>query len=507
MPTAGDHLIELLAKEQGHPPAAPPAHAYGGAGETTDTHELLKAAMFHTTERRCSTHFDKSRPCPTAIYGISDAYPELDSWAKATDRSDFERGRIVFNFAVAGGTRDDAIGVRTEVPTAIEMLVEPFTVGLPDDLYTEGAADAAVAAAAAVHVSQSVRAGTTGALAASTYDNGTSGVGATLTADVVGVLADQDGITLIVGDDLLVKNQASTLENGVYSVTSIGSVGTSWILTRSTSADTTIEILTGYRTISEGTTLADDTYHVAIAAITIGTDAITWVAGLPSAATVGGSDPDSGAGAELSHGFSQLPFGGRATLQFEEFGRQARLGRDPHAASERGHQVEFDTAIDTDRLVLTPLSGERGYFVFTDPIQDVHNLTAVFRGVDRPLVLPADVIHTTVAVSSGNLLFTWTSSVGSSASAMPPLSAADRIFVRDFASDAGNQFDNYVNRPDGHLVGTVPSGSTFTLNPSFSGLTLTVSSSVVRVSIAKNRVRINLRIRSVLGRLTNYISP
>ena len=52
-------------------------------------------------------------------------------------------------------------------------------------------------------------ASTTAALAAVTYNNGTAGVGATLTANANGALAAQDGVTLVAAERLLVKNQAA----------------------------------------------------------------------------------------------------------------------------------------------------------------------------------------------------------------------------------------------------------------------------------------------------------
>lgn len=63
---------------------------------------------------------------------------------------------------------------------------------------------------------ESVRAATTAALPAVTYANGTGGVGATLTADANGALPAQDGVTLVVNDRLLVKDQAAQLQNGIY---------------------------------------------------------------------------------------------------------------------------------------------------------------------------------------------------------------------------------------------------------------------------------------------------
>lgn len=81
------------------------------------------------------------------------------------------------------------------------------------------------------------RLATTAALAASTYNNGTAGAGATLTADANGALGAIDGVSPAVGGRLLVKNQASALENGIYEITQLGDAGTPWILTRTTDAD------------------------------------------------------------------------------------------------------------------------------------------------------------------------------------------------------------------------------------------------------------------------------
>lgn len=81
-----------------------------------------------------------------------------------------------------------------------------------------------------------VRAATTTALDA-TYANGTAGVGATLTMNAVGALV-VDGVTLAVGDRVLVKDQASAVGNGIYNLTTLGDGSTAAVLTRSTDADT-----------------------------------------------------------------------------------------------------------------------------------------------------------------------------------------------------------------------------------------------------------------------------
>jgi hypothetical protein len=71
-----------------------------------------------------------------------------------------------------------------------------------------------------------------------TYNNGTAGVGATLTNAGTQVALAIDGVTLSVSDRVLVYTQASATQNGVYVVTDIGSGSTNWVMTRSDDTDT-----------------------------------------------------------------------------------------------------------------------------------------------------------------------------------------------------------------------------------------------------------------------------
>ena len=123
-----------------------------------------------------------------------------------------------------------------------------------------------------------VRAATTAALPACTYDNGASGVGATLTGNANGALSAQDGVTLAANDDLLVKNQSSGAHNGVYTLTTVGTGGTPFILTRRTDADSATELLAATVAVMEGTVNADTVWLcTANATITVGTTAIPWL--------------------------------------------------------------------------------------------------------------------------------------------------------------------------------------------------------------------------------------
>jgi len=85
--------------------------------------------------------------------------------------------------------------------------------------------------------------GTTAALTA-TYANGSSGVGATLTASANGVFT-VDGATPAVTKRILIKDQANAAQNGAYTVTNAGSVSTAWVLTRATDYDLSAEMNAG----------------------------------------------------------------------------------------------------------------------------------------------------------------------------------------------------------------------------------------------------------------------
>jgi hypothetical protein len=71
-----------------------------------------------------------------------------------------------------------------------------------------------------------------------TYNNGASGVGATLTNAGTLVAFTPDGTVASVNDRILIYNQTNQAENGVYVVTTVGSGSVAWVLTRASDADT-----------------------------------------------------------------------------------------------------------------------------------------------------------------------------------------------------------------------------------------------------------------------------
>ena len=132
--------------------------------------------------------------------------------------------------------------------------------------------DSAVSTGFTVHAPAQLA--TAAALPANTYNNGASGVGATLTAVTNGALT-VDGVAVTVGNRILVKNQVASSNNGCYLVTSAGSAGTPYILTRTTDFDQAApgEIANNaYFFVEGGTVNAGSSFVLSqIAAITVGT--------------------------------------------------------------------------------------------------------------------------------------------------------------------------------------------------------------------------------------------
>lgn len=139
-----------------------------------------------------------------------------------------------------------------------------------------------------------VRLATTAALAANTYNNGASGVGATLTANANGAIANIDGTAVVLNDRLLINDEATAANRGIYAATDLGSAGTPYILTRTTDFDTAAEMIAGCHTlVTAGATNINKTYALQTTVATVGTNAATFVVtstGAVSQWTTTGSD-------------------------------------------------------------------------------------------------------------------------------------------------------------------------------------------------------------------------
>jgi hypothetical protein len=120
-----------------------------------------------------------------------------------------------------------------------------------------------------------------------TYSNGTLGVGATLTNSGTTAALSIDGNTPTIGDRILVKNETgaftnnttqSAAFNGIYTVTTVGTVSIPWVLTRATDFDQAAEMASAFVFVEAGTTNADTGYTCTTNnPITVGTTSINWV--------------------------------------------------------------------------------------------------------------------------------------------------------------------------------------------------------------------------------------
>jgi Chaperone of endosialidase len=155
--------------------------------------------------------------------------------------------------------------------------------------------------AAGIHFHDPVVYATAAALPNSpTYNNGTAGVGATLTANANAALLI-DGVTLTSPTDngirVLVQNESNAAHNGAYVVTEAGSGSAAWVLTRSSDADTyeiaspsgLSEGSTFY--VEAGSTNAGSTFSCnTTGTITFGTTAITFTLISSALTYVGGTN-------------------------------------------------------------------------------------------------------------------------------------------------------------------------------------------------------------------------
>jgi hypothetical protein len=165
--------------------------------------------------------------------------------------------------------------ITTTVPIAL-----PSNPTLALQAATKQYVDALIASG--IHFHQPVRVENPANLNA-TYNNGTAGVGATLTNAGTQVALVVDGVTVATNDRVLVYEQTDQTQNGIYVVTDTGSGSTNWVLTRSDDANT--YVINSANGLSEGSTVfvqqgatgAGETYTCNTSGtITFGTTAISF---------------------------------------------------------------------------------------------------------------------------------------------------------------------------------------------------------------------------------------
>lgn len=147
--------------------------------------------------------------------------------------------------------------------------------------YLSGATSSLQAQIDALTVGLSWKTAVRGATTTSLPSYTVSGGNKILTATSNGAFPTTDGLTYTVNQSILVKDETAgnAPNNGIYTITQVGSAGTPWILTRRSDANTGPLLVSATVAISEGTTLQDTQYVCNTdSPISLGVTNITFVA-------------------------------------------------------------------------------------------------------------------------------------------------------------------------------------------------------------------------------------
>jgi hypothetical protein len=254
---------------------------YAIAGQTTNEWEVgigTYTLSTDTLSRDTILSSSNSNTIVTFSAGTKDVfitYPsEKGVWLDASDDS---------NSAATVGTTPVRLGATTLTLAGLDSVTLTQNPSTALQAATKQYVDTLVSSGITYHAPVKYEVpDSTGNLNA-TYNNGTAGVGATLTNAGTQVAFTPDGFVASVNDRILVYNQTNAAQNGVYTVTTVGSVSTNWVLTRATDADSyALKSPTALGEgdaffITSGNTGAGETYVCnTVGTITFGTTAITF---------------------------------------------------------------------------------------------------------------------------------------------------------------------------------------------------------------------------------------
>ena len=190
-------------------------------------------------------------------------------------------GNIVFKVAPAGtsGSADsvnepvDALIISQNKTAQFMAAVSGITPTEDAHLATKGYVDDADR----FDVKGYVVMATTADLTGYNYYNGTAGVGATLTGTGNGAVTIDGIATATIGQRVLVKNQTTQSQNGIYYVSTASGASAALKLTRATDFDTNTKIKGSFCFVESGTTNASSGFVCTNAgAVTLGTTSITF---------------------------------------------------------------------------------------------------------------------------------------------------------------------------------------------------------------------------------------
>lgn len=241
--------------------------------------DLLSTSSYANPSWLTSLAWSKITGRPTTLsgYGITDA---LDTSATPQTKSgsitasNFIRpGGTSSQFLKANGSIDSTVYAPLNNPVFTGSVTLPGTPVNPLEAATKQYVDDL---SEGLHIHEACVTATTANLVA-IYNNGASGVGATLTNNDTQAPIVIDGVTLALNNRVLIKNQTSQLQNGIYVVSNLGSISTNWVLTRSGDFNQSPEINGGDFVFVTGGLSNDNTGWVQIeTGVTVGVSNISF---------------------------------------------------------------------------------------------------------------------------------------------------------------------------------------------------------------------------------------
>jgi hypothetical protein len=201
-----------------------------------------------------------------SAFTVSPTVPTLspgNNSTKAANSAYLRQELINYALPLAGGTMAGALTLNADPVAALQAATKQYV-----DAFIQGISNKYSATCA-----------TAAALPSNTYSNGTSGVGATLTATANGGLTVDTSVTPAVTTPptyVLVKNEAAPANNGLYQVTQAGDSTHPYILTRAVDDDVAAEMAGAFCFVELGTVNNKTGWLCGQSAITIGTTAIAF---------------------------------------------------------------------------------------------------------------------------------------------------------------------------------------------------------------------------------------
>ena len=212
-PTGENNLIQNIAKVV-KTNASSGSIIVTGAGRSNATPNLNNGNFFlgNGSNQSVATDFDTAVEANSKVAGI-------EANADVTDTANVTSAGALMK---TGGTMTGNLILNADPSVALGATTKQYVDTI---------------ASAGIHYHAPVRVEHPSNLNA-TYNNGLSGVGATLTNAGTNAALVLDNVSMVLNDRVLVANQTNQTQNGVYTVTTVGDGSTAWVLTRSSDTDT-----------------------------------------------------------------------------------------------------------------------------------------------------------------------------------------------------------------------------------------------------------------------------